>query len=222
VQGEKTYTWSFSGYIIVQTFSAEMVVDEYNFQYVTDTEPTTTVAELGELTLDIDVDFNLIAGEDAIGTCSISELSTVGTQHMVDFYGVAADYRHPDTSSLKIPAIDELVADEVWNSAVSADVHITGNIAAGAEIFEGDMESFNNVVTYEVSFEVVQVVGELDNARFAVPGILNLFPTSADAIIEDPTSTIIIIVIAVIIIIVFALASYLYGKPENPRPRGTF
>jgi len=215
VQGEKTYTWSFSGYIIVQTFSAEMEVAEYNFQYVTDTQPSTTVAELGELTINVDVDFNLIEGENAVGTCAISEISTVGTQNMVDFYGVATDYRHPDTSSLKVPAISTLDAAPIWNSAVSADVHIEGDIAAGAEIFEGDMESFNNVVQYEVSFEVVQVVGELDTARFSVPPALNFLPTSADAIIADPTSLVVLMIVVFGVLVVFAGAAYLYGSPKK-------
>jgi len=213
--GSKIYTWSFVGYISVQTFAAIMVVDNYTIDYATETAITNEVAELNTITLDIDVDFNIIAGEDAVGTCVISDVSVTSTQDMIDYYGVSAEYEYSDAASLKVPVVNTLEATANRPSTGHADVTIVGNIASGAEIFEGDMEVYNAVSTYEVSFEVVQVVGELDTARFSVPTVLNFLPTSADAIIEDPTVFYWVAIIVGIILVVFVSASFLYGKPKK-------
>ena len=211
--GSKVYTWSFTGYITVQTFAAIMAVDNYTINYVTETAITNEVAELNTITLDIDVDFNIIAGEDAVGTCVISDVVITSTQDMVDYYGVSAEYEYSDAASLKIPVLNTLEAAANRPSTSHADVNIVGDIASGAEIFEGDMELYNAISTYEVSFEVVQVVGELDTARFSVPTILNFLPTSADAMIEDPGILFIMVIVVAVILVVFVSASFLYGKP---------
>lgn len=211
--GSKIYTWSFAGEISIQTFAAIMTVDNYTIKYVTETAVTNEVAELNTISLDVDIDFDVIAGEDAVGTCVISNITVTSTQDMIDYYGVSAEYEYSDAASLKVPVLNTLEAILNRPSTGHADVNIVGDIASGAEIFEGDMKLYNAISTYEVSFVVVQEVGELDTARFGVPAILNFLPTSADAIIEDPWSLGWIALIVGVIIVIFLSVSYLYGKP---------
>lgn len=215
IPGSKIYTWSFMGEISIQTFASIMVVDEYLIKYAAESVNSTEVAELGTNNLDIDVDFSIIGGVDAVGTCEISNVSVTDMRGMVDSFGVLADYEYT-SGSFKIPTLNSLEATVNRPTTGHADVNIVGDIAAGAEVFQGDMILYNAISTYEVSFEVVQVVGELDTARFGVPTILNFLPTSADAILEDHWSFYWVAIVVVVAIVIFMLVSYVYGKPTKP------
>ena len=211
--GTKIYTWEFTGYITVQTFAALSSSGDYTLKSGDESVAISQVAELAQLSLSATIDFSFISGDNPKGTCVFEDTTVTGTHTMVDMSGVLAEFQH--ASSVQVPTINSLDAtDNLLADRVS--VSIDGEIAAGAEIFDGSMTVYNAYTEFPITFKVIQTVSELEGARFGVPSILNFLPTSADAIEQNPLNAIIIFSVIFGVILAFAAVSFVYGKP-TPR-----
>lgn len=221
VQGTKIYTWRFVGFISIQTMAVVANVDDYTFKIDDSLQIVTNeVGELGILDVIITIDFDLMAGDEAKGSCKFENaVSEDGLHRMVDSFGAAADFVYGSTV---VESIDTLDLDSTTLSN-NVKTIITGKIASGAEISSQGIVVYNMYAQYPIDFTVVQTVGEFDTARFMVPSSLQQLPMSFDELFAPEAllaNLIWFVMLPLLFIgIFYGIARWAYGDAMKSLPK---